>query len=475
MQEKQKYKIYSTNISSDQSSLIEIETIILNGLYRFSILGINQKNSSDIKDRVYSALRSQKLINLKSDNKKITVNLLPTNIDKKSNIYDLGIAMSCLLHMDQIELQSDVLVVGELSITGNIIPSRCILKSIHQAVNSQVRTIICSTQDIELLDTYQNNFTNIVSEHRLQFIVGKTIRDIVENMRSGIYYTFKNFEIKNTGSTFLEYVDITDKNIFKIILGICTNRNLFIENRKESYIKKFIKNLIYYSRQLTGSEILQVAGNLNKNDTEILESYSYPKVSTIDSQTQKDDLTILINESMFGFNIIEDVISLPEDILYLVKKKHRSAIVCFYKTCPCGNINNLFTSFEDDRCICIQRSVLRHRQRLHTIENGFFDFYIKDEGINNDVQEYGPLDYININKIISTYRNPLPEPDLSLSKEAQKSIETHTDCYEKADLDTIIRLAYDIAKLEFVIGKTKKPIVLKGNIDLAVEFIKKGF
>jgi predicted ATPase with chaperone activity len=119
MQEAQNYKIYSIQIDSNQSRLIEIETIILNGLYRFSILGINQKHSSDTKDRIYSALRSQRLTNLKSNNKKITVNLIPTDIDKRANIYDLGIALSCLSCMGQIHINEDVLVLGKIYISIN--------------------------------------------------------------------------------------------------------------------------------------------------------------------------------------------------------------------------------------------------------------------------------------------------------------------------------------------------------------------
>ena len=151
MQNKKNHKIYSTNLLPSSTSLIEIETVILNGLYRFSILGISQKNSSDIKDRVYSALRAQKLMNLKSDNKKITVNLLPTDVDKKGNTYDLGIALGCLVHMNQIEIYEDVLTVGELSIVGNIIPSNYILKTMHQAIENNIKCIVCSYFDIKIL------------------------------------------------------------------------------------------------------------------------------------------------------------------------------------------------------------------------------------------------------------------------------------------------------------------------------------
>ncbi len=477
MLHKQINKIYSTNVSSDQSSLIEIETIILNGLYRFSILGINQKNSSDIKDRVYSALRSQKLMNLKSDNKKITVNLLPTNIDKKSNTYDLGIALSCLIHMNQIEIYENILAVGELSITGNIIPSCYILKSIYQAIQNNINIIICSYSDLEILNNYQNNINDLIEKHHLRFIAANTLGDLIDNIRENIYFTFRNTGdnmtyIENTGVN--GHYNILEKNIFKILLAICTNRNIFIENKKESYINKFLKNLMYYNHRLDNWEMLRISNNLNKTDTQILSKHTYPTISFIDSQTQKEDLQALLSESLFGFNIIEDFISIPEDILHVTKKLNQSSIICFYNPCPCGNSGNLFSSFQDDKCLCLQRNILRYRQKLHRLENKFFDFYIKD--LENNVSlNYNSSDYINMNKIITRFRSTCIEVGGREGEGEETLIDKYHDYYEKAELDKIIHLAKDIAKFEYVLGKTKKPILLKDNIDLAVQFIKKGF
>lgn len=474
MQNKQIYKIYSTNLSSDSSNLIEIETIILNGLYRFSILGIGQKNSSDIKDRVYSALRSQKLMNLKSDNKKITVNLLPTNIEKKANIYDLGIALSCLIHMNQIEIHENILAVGELSIVGNMIQSGYILKSVHQAIENNIKCIICSYSDIKTLSKCQNSLNDIIKKYQLKFIVGNTLGELTKNIKDNNFYVFENFENKENiliNNVINGHFTILNENIFKTILAISTCRNIFIENKKESYIKKFIKNLIYYTNRLNNTEILKISNDLSKNDNLILDKFVYPIISTIDSQTHKDDLHTLLNESFFGFNIIEDFISIPEDILYNTKKLHKSSIICFYNSCPCGNSNNLFNSFEDDKCLCLQRYILKYRQKLHKIENGFFDFYIKD--IDNTTLEYNPTDYESMNKVISGYRNSTVE--IGLDADVGQIITTYADYYEKAELDAIIQLAKDITKLEHVLYKTKKPILTKNSIDLAVKFIKKGF
>ncbi len=471
MQNNPTYKIYTTNLTHESSIIIEIETIILNGLYRFSILGISQKNSSDTKDRIYSALRSQKLMNLKSDNKKITVNLLPTNIDKKTNIYDLGIAISCLVHMNQIQFNENILVIGELSIVGNIIPSNFILKSIYQAIQNNITCIVCSRGDLEILNTYPNYVSDEIHKNKLKFIVADTLGELIQNIKNNNFYVFKNDQNNIIYKATKQHMDLSDENVFKILLAICTNRNIFIENKKESYIKKFLKNLTYYTCRLNSFEILNISNVLSTYDRSIMDMFVYPKISTIDNQTQKDDLLSMIDESYFGFNVIENFISVPEDILYIIKKLHKSSIICFYNSCPCGNSNNLFNSFHDDKCLCLQRYILRYRQKLRVLENGFFDFYIQN--IDNTILEYKPEDYMYINDIIRRFRNNRIE--IEQVEQIDQIISTLNDYYEQAELDLIINLAKDITKLKYIIDETKKPIVAKDTIDLAVKLLKKDF
>ncbi len=465
-------KIYSISASTPEPNLIEVETIILNGLYKFSILGINQKNSSDIKDRVYSALRSQKLLNLKSDNKKITVNLLPTNIEKKSNVYDLGIALSCLVHMNQVELQENILAVGELSIAGNIIPSSCILKTIHQAIEHDVKIVICSTEDLEALNTYRNNINDLIEDRDIRFIAGQTLSEILCNIKDDTFYQFDRFESRHGNTRFDGQIDITEMHIFKIVLAICTNRNVFIENKKDSHLKNFLKNLIYYSNSLSSKDLVRLASRLDVTDKELLENYNYPIISMIDGQTQKDDLHKILNESLLGFNIMDDFTSIPEEAFHVIKKARTSSIVCFYSPCPCGNINNLFTSFAVDKCICLQRSILRHRQKLHRLENGFFDFYVKNA--NEDRINFSAADYVDINKIIHIFKNT---GDIALEEEEVDKIrELYSTHYNKqeVEIDEIMILFKDTLKLQSILNKTK-PAVSKDSAGLVLELIRKDF
>jgi hypothetical protein len=474
----QKNKIYSVQTNLNQSGLIEIETVILNGLYRFSILGTNQKNSTETRDRVYSALRSQKLINLKSDNKKITVNLLPTNIDKKINICDLGIALGCLSCMSQINIDKDIIVIGELSILGVIIPSNFLLKTIYQAIKNNIKIIVCSDYDFDTLNKYKNNIKKLIIDNEIKFISSNSLNDLVQKIKTSEYSPLNTTEcIDLEGGELnkkinIEYksVNIFNINIFKIVLALCTKRNIFIENKKDSYIKKYIENLIYYNQKLNSEEIISISNVLDVNDSQIFEKYFYPKVSILDSQTQKNDLYIMLNESIFGFNIIEDFLNMSDESIYIIKKHNTSTVFCFYNVCPCGNNNIFFNAIGSSKCFCIQRNIIKYRQKIKKTENDFFDFYINN--IDETVINYVSDDYVRINNIISQFRNTTLE--IKEGVVSNDFIKNNINILERGYIDKIIILAKDIGKLNYII-KQDLLTLKKEDIELAVSLLKKDF
>lgn len=472
-----KYKIYSIQVEKNQSGLIEIESLILKGLYRFSILGINQRYSSDIKDRVYSALRSQKLINLKSDNKKITVNLLPTDVEKKSNIYDLGIALGCLCCMDQIIFNEDVLVMGELSILGNIIPTGYILKSIYQSIKNNIKIIICSDSDLKNIVIKDNDLIHLILKNNIKFITGETLSGLISNIKNGRFYIFTEIENKNIITYTNQNKNVSelkDNNILKIILSLCTGKNIFIEKIKDSYIQKFITNLIYYNQKINTNNILKISDILTNNDTEILHKYTYPIISKLDNQSKSDDLVKCLNESTFGFNIIDNFINTSDESFSIIKNNYKSSIICFYDPCPCGNNNIFFDNYHNDRCFCLQRNILRYKQKLHRQENGFFDFYI--DKINQVNLTYTVEDYININNIINTFKDI--DFEISINQKSLKTIQDYSDYYEIMDLKKIIIVVKDLKKLMYIITKQHNnddTLITKQDIDFVIDLLKKDF
>jgi hypothetical protein len=194
-------------------------------------------------------------------------------------------------------------------------------------------------------------------------------------------------------------------------------------------------------------------------------------ISILNSITQKQDIVELLNESIFGFNIIENFTTLSEDSFYTIKKYHLSSILCFYNPCPCGNNNFFFNKNINERCFCLQRNILRYRQKLYRLENDFFDFHIRN--IDDSNLLYDIKDYIYINKIINTFRNT--KIDIFFDDKINSIIESYGHTYEMVDLDKIIKLAKDIRKLEYTIYRQENFVLSKESIDLAIELTRKDF
>lgn len=478
--------IYSIQTELYQSGLVEIETVILKGLYRFSILGINQKYGSDMKDRVYSALRSEKLLNLKSDNRKITVNLLPTNIEKKSTVYDLGIALACMVQTSQLEIHENIIAIGELSISGNVIESCKVLQAIFQAIKNNIKIIICSEKDMFLLYNSFIEIDEIIKNNGINFIVGKNLSEIVHNIKNKIYYVHNHKKQILTKNDVLQK-DLSEqealcvknilkeKSLFKIIIALSTNKSVFIENNNQSNIKRFIKNLIYYNVKLSKEMILHMADVLKSDDIDILQKFIYPHIAIIDKNTPKEELLITIHKSIYGFIILEQFTDIPEDYFYTIKKYRTSPMVSFYNPCPCGNNGLFFTSIYDEKCLCLQRTILRHKQKIKNLEQGYFDFHISNTTLEKIEYEYSPDVYIYINKIIKKIKST--EFTYIWHRDAIDYISKIKTKYENTVIDTIIQVSEDVCKIRLIDKQqnTESLFVLLEDIQKAEDIIKKDF
>ena len=118
----------SAHIVGLHAQPITVEVDVSNGLYAFSIVGLPDKAIDESKDRVIAALKNTKLRNPKTENHKVTVSLSPANIKKEGSHFDVPIALTYLVASKQLSLPEDTgWFVGELSLTGDIVPMMGVL------------------------------------------------------------------------------------------------------------------------------------------------------------------------------------------------------------------------------------------------------------------------------------------------------------------------------------------------------------
>ncbi len=330
-------------------NIVGIETVITNGLYKFTLLGIQSKFASDTKDRVYSALRSSKLLNLKSDNRKIIVNLSPDDTDKKEGFYDLGIALSLLSCIDKNIPNIPCITLGGLSISGKILPSKRLKQGIYTAYANNIRFIICSSDDIEYLS--ESN-TQLLRSFNIEIFHAETLKDIVEILKTKDFDSVTPCKAGDVHSEITKHVkqpllDFSqlDPLTRAALIALCGGHHLLIQTSLTRSVKELCESISQWK-------------HYNQFGIEIYNAF-------------RDKL--LDSNGIFPYTCIENIKNQSKNKVESIQSPYKGSVLALYTPCSCGYQYSFFESNTPERkCICSRRTILQHKRY---IESSFFDIF----------------------------------------------------------------------------------------------------
>lgn len=119
---------HSAHIVGLEASKVTVEVDVSRGLYSFSIVGLPDKAIDESKDRIIAALKNIGAKNPKTEGQKVIVSLSPASIKKEGSHFDVPIALAYLVASKQLTMPHDIgWFVGELSLTGEILPMQGVL------------------------------------------------------------------------------------------------------------------------------------------------------------------------------------------------------------------------------------------------------------------------------------------------------------------------------------------------------------
>lgn len=123
-----------------QAIPVDIQVQIANGLPAFNIVGLADKTVAESRERIRSALTA---IGLSLPPKRITVNLSPADMQKEGSHFDLPIAVAVLIGLGVIpqDVSDTYLVLGELSLAGDLLPVTGVLPAAFFAATTGKKTI----------------------------------------------------------------------------------------------------------------------------------------------------------------------------------------------------------------------------------------------------------------------------------------------------------------------------------------------
>lgn len=132
-------KVLTASLYGHLSFLVEVEVNILVGVPQIQIVGLGDNAVRESKERIRSSIINS---NFKFPVKHIVVNLAPSDQQKQGNICELAIAIGILIASNQIseKLFSNTIVLGALSLNGQLADSKGILTTILSLVQKYSQT-----------------------------------------------------------------------------------------------------------------------------------------------------------------------------------------------------------------------------------------------------------------------------------------------------------------------------------------------
>lgn len=124
-----------------QGFLIDVQVDVSSGMPAWDIVGLPDTSVKEAKERVRTAIKNS---GYELFSRKIVVNLAPADIKKEGSIFDLPIAVGILMSLDIIYTKGkqDILLIGELSLNGNLNPVAGVLPICIEAKKLGIKTVI---------------------------------------------------------------------------------------------------------------------------------------------------------------------------------------------------------------------------------------------------------------------------------------------------------------------------------------------
>ena len=375
-------KVFGAAVQGINAILITIEVNVTKGI-KFFLVGLPDASVKEAHERIKSAIQVN---GFKFPRQQIVINMSPADLRKEGSDYDLPLAIGVMTASELIKSDklSDYLMMGELSLDGNILPIKGALPIAIMAKENGFKGFILPTENakeaavVEGLDVYGvENIRQVINFMNDEIELEKTVVDIEQeflNNQSNFEFDFSDVKGQENVKRALEVAAAGGHNI--IMIGPPGAGKSMMAKRIPSILPPFTME-----EALETTKIHSVAGKLETraslmsrrpfrsphhsiSDVALVGGGSYPKPGEI--SLAHNGVLFLDELPEFSRSVLEVMRQPLEDRKITISRAKFSVeypasfmLVSAMNPCPCGYYNH-----PDKDCVCPAGAVQKYLNKI---------------------------------------------------------------------------------------------------------------
>ena len=375
-------KVFGAAVQGINATLITIEVNCTKGI-KFFLVGLPDASVKESHKRIVSAIQ---VSGFKFPRQQIVINMSPADIRKEGSAYDLPLAIGILATSETIMADKlpDYLIMGELSLDGNILPIKGALPIAIMAKENGFKGFILPTENakeaavVEGLEVYGvENIRQVVGFANNELELEKTTADIGQEFlqsQSNFEFDFSDVKGQENVKRALEVAAAGSHNI--IMVGPPGAGKSMMAKRMPSILPPFT-----LEEALETTKIHSVAGKLEKGISLMSRRPFRSPHHTISNvamvgggaDPQPGEISLAHNGVLFldelpefNRNVLEVMRQPLENRKITISRAKYSVeypasfmMVSAMNPCPCGYYNH-----PDKACVCPGGAVQKYLNRI---------------------------------------------------------------------------------------------------------------